>query len=166
MPLRKADFDAALEQARKRQRGLAPRFLSLVDGLLNARRDIQLSGLSYRELDADLKRLLPADFLARVPFTQLTHLDRYLKAVQIRAERSRTDPRKDAQKAELVAVYQQELDKLSAEDQSPERTALVGEVHWMLEEYRVSVFAQELGTAHPISPKRLDKKLEQIRQLR
>ena len=166
LPLRKADFDDALEQARKRQRGLAPRFLSLVDGLLNARRDIQLSGLSYRELDADLKRLLPADFLARVPFTQLTHLDRYLKAVQIRAERSRTDPRKDAQKAELVAVYQQELDKLSAEDQSPERTALVGELHWMLEEYRVSVFAQELGTAHPISPKRLDKKLEQIRQLR
>ena len=65
----------------------------------------------------------------------------------------------------MVAVYQQELDKLSAEDQSPERTALVGELHWMLEEYRVSVFAQELGTAHAISPKRLDKKLEQIRQL-
>ena len=36
----------------------------------------------------------------------------------------------------------------------------------MLEEYRVSVFAQELGTAHPISPKRLDKKVEQIRQIR
>ena len=35
-------------------------------------------------------------------------------------------------------------------------------VGWMLEEYRVSVFAQELGTAHPVSPKRLDKKLEQI----
>ena len=89
-----------------------------------------------------------------------------MKAIQIRAERSRTDPRKDAQKAELVAVYQQELDNLSAEDQSPERSSLVGELRWMLEEYRVSVFAQELGTAHPISPKRLDNKLEQIRQLR
>ena len=40
------------------------------------------------------------------------------------------------------------------------------ELRWMLEEYRVSVFAQELGTAHPISPKRLDKKIEQIRQIR
>ena len=166
LPLRKADFDDALEQARKRQRGLAPRFISLIDGLLNVRRNIQLSGLSYRGLDADLERLLPADFLTRVPFTQLPHLDRYLKAVQIRTERARTDPRKDAQKAELVAIYQQELDKLSIGAQSPERTALVGELHWMLEEYRVSIFAQELGTTHPISPKRLDKKLEQIRQLR
>ena len=109
-------------------------------------------------MDADLERLLPDDFLARVPFQRLSHLIRYLKAVEVRAERAATDPRKDTQKAELIAVYQSQLEKLARETNSPERAAQIEELRWMLEEYRVSVFAQELGTAHPISPKRLDKK--------
>ena len=84
----------------------------------------------------------------------------------MRTERAATDPRKDAHKAELIAVYQNLLEKLVRETNSPERAAHIEELCWMLEEYRVSVFAQELGTAHPISPKRLDKKVEQIRQIR
>ena len=166
LPLRQEDFDAVLVEAKQRLRGLASRFISLVDGLLEARREILLSGRSYRGLDADLERLLPDDFLARVPFHRLSHLIRYLKAVEVRAERAATDPRKDAQKAELIAVYQNQLEKLAGETNSPERAAQIEELRWMLEEYRVSVFAQELGTAHPISPKRLDKKVEQIRQIR
>ncbi|MEE3259953.1 MAG: ATP-dependent RNA helicase HrpA [Candidatus Latescibacterota bacterium] len=166
LPLCQRDFDAALARAKKLLRGLAPRFISLVDGLLNARREILLSSLNYRGLDGDLQRLLPADFLARVPFEQLTHLHRYLKAVQVRAERAKTDPRKDAQKAALVAVYQNQLEQFTGAENSPEREARVEELRWMLEEYRVSVFAQELGTAHPTSPKRLDKKIEQTRQIR
>ena len=63
-------------------------------------------------------------------------------------------------------MYQSQLEKLAGETNSPEREAQIEELRWMLEEYRVSVFAQELGTAHPISPKRLDKKVEQIRQIR
>ena len=93
-------------------------------------------------------------------------LRRYLKAVHVRAERNKTDSRKDAQKAELIKTYQDPLEEFAAEDNSPERKNLIEELRWMLEEYRVSVFAQELGTAHPISPKRLDKKIEQIRQIR
>ena len=166
LPLCQSDFTTTLEQAEKLLRGLAPRFISLVDGLLKARREILLSGQAYLGLDADLERLVPADFLAHVPFRQLSHLLRYLKAVQVRAERNKTDPRKDAQKAQLIKIYQSSLGKFSAEDNSPERKKLIEELRWMLEEYRVSVFAQELGTAHPISPKRLDKKIEQIRQIR
>ncbi len=166
LPLRQEDFATTLEQGKKRLRGLAPRFISLVDSLLNARRAILLSGKTYRELETDLGRLLPTDFLARVPFHRLGHLLRYLKAVQVRAERAQTDPRKDVQKAELVAAYQSQLEKLATEDNSPEREARIEELRWMLEEYRVSVFAQELGTDHPISPKRLDKKIGQIGQIR
>lgn len=166
LPLCQRDFDAVLVQAKQRLRGLAPRFISLVDSLLKARRAIRLAGRSYRGLDADLERLLPDDFLARVPFHRLSHLLRYLKAVEVRTERAATDPRKDAQKAELIAVYQGQLEQLGGESNSPEREVQIGELRWMLEEYRVSVFAQELGTAHPISPKRLDKQIEQIRQIR
>ena len=166
LPLRQEDFDAVLVQAKQRLRGLASRFISTVDSLLEARREILLSGRSYRGLDADLERLLPDDFLARVPFHRLSHLLRYLKAVEVRTERAATDPRKDTQKAELIEVYQDQLEKLAGETNSPEREVQIEELRWMLEEYRVSVFAQELGTAHPISPKRLDKKIEQIRQIR
>ena len=166
LPLRQRDFDAVLEQAKKQLRGLAPRFISLVDSLLEARRAIRLAGRAYRGLDVDLERLLPDDFLARVPFHRLSHLRRYLKAIEVRAERAATDPRKDAQKAELVARYQSQLEQLAGEANSPGRAVQIEELRWMLEEYRVSIFAQELGTAHPVSPKRLDKKIEQIRQIR
>ena len=166
LPLHQQDFDAVLVQAKLRLRGLAARFISLVDSLLEARRAIRLAGRGYRGMDADLERLLPDDFLARVPYQHLSHLIRYLKAVEVRVERAASDPRKDAQKAELIEVYQSQLEKLAGEANSPERAAQIEELRWMLEEYRVSVFAQELGTARPISPKRLDKKIEQIRQIR
>ena len=160
------DFDETLARAKTLMRGLAPRFISLVDSLLKTRREILLSGQTYDGLDEDLQRLLPADFLTRVPYQQLSHLLRYLKAVQVRAERARTDPRKDVQKAELVKAFQRQLQKFAGEENSSEREARIEELRWMLEEYRISVFAQELGTERPISPVRLDKKIEQIRQIR
>ena len=166
LPLRKRDYEEAIKLAQTQLFGLAPRFMSQIDGLFKARSDILLSGLTYGELDQDLNRLLPDDFLVHVPYEQLDHLHRYLKTVRLRAERAKTDPRKDAQKAELVRVYQRQFEQLASEDSSPERVVSIGELRWMLEEYRVSVFAQELGTAQPISSKRLDKKIDLIRKTR
>ena len=143
LPLRQEDFDAVLVQAKQRLRGLAPRFISLVDSLLEARREILLSGRSYRGLDADLERLLPDDFLARVPFHRLSHLLRYLKAVEVRAERAATDPRKDTQKAELIEGVPESVGKARRGDQfAPSERPNRG-IALELEEYRVSVFAQE-----------------------
>jgi ATP-dependent helicase HrpA len=76
------------------------------------------------------------------------------------------DARKDAEKAALIEIYQVEFEQLAAEEHTPERRVLFEDLRWMMEEYRVSVFAQELGTAQPISPKRLLKKLEDIRRIR
>ena len=163
-PLTQIRFEEDLQRAKDLLRGLASRFIDLMEKLLETRREIQLSPDTYTECDADLERLMPKDFLQRVPYVQLSHLCRYLKAVQVRAERARLDPQKEIQKARLILPYQEKLDVLLAEDLSPycPRYRLIEEFRWMLEEYRVSTFAQELGTAHPISPKRLDKKLEEI----
>jgi ATP-dependent helicase HrpA len=166
LPLRQSDFDDALRHARTMLNNLAPHFISLIGSLLKTREDILLSGLNYAELSEDLGRLLPIDFLAQVPYEQLNHLHRYLKTIRLRAERAKTDPKKDAQKAELIEVYQVQFDQLNTEGASPERKAQVGELRWMVEEYRVSVFAQELGTAQPISPKRMDKKIDEIMRIR
>ncbi len=163
LPLKEADFTALLDRARRAVHGLSDRFLSLVEGLFKQRQEMRLSGSRFAALAEELDRLLPGDFLSHTPFEQLSHLHRYLRALQLRAERSQLDPGKEQQRAALIAPYQSKLDALrQTENPSIERLELVDEYRWMLEEYRVSIFAQELGTAHPISPKRLDKKLEQI----
>ncbi len=102
----------------------------------------------YPGLDHDLARLIPADLLARTPHDQLQHLPRYLKAIQIRNERFIANPAKDEDKAYLIADFdgwQTHVPKSRHET-----------FRWMLEEYRVQIFAQELGTAQPVSVKRLE----------
>jgi len=166
-PLNPAAFDRTLAEARGQLGHLAPRFIDLLGQVLTLRQEIFLHPHPYPDMRADLERLVPADFLQQVPFVRLHHLCRYLQVVLRRAERARLDPRKDAQMADRVKPYQEKLDPLLAEDLpfSSPRWAQIQVLRWMLEEYRVSVFAQELGTAYPISPKRLDRKLEEIENL-
>jgi ATP-dependent helicase HrpA len=120
------------------------------------------SSLIAKELDA----LLPRRFLASIPFERLVHIPRYLKALRMRAERAAINPLKDQERARQLAPYQQVLQKFrnTPSDETGERARLqIEDFRWMIEEFKVSLFAQELGTAQPISPKRLDQQLELIR---
>ena len=101
----------------------------------------------YAGLEQDVARLLPADFLARTPHARLTHLHRYLRAIQIRAERASLNPAKDAEKVQQLAPFRDWEKRVPVEKREPFR--------WLLEEFRVSLFAQELGTAQPVSAQRL-----------
>lgn len=113
---------------------------------------------------AELNRLVPADFLERYDYERLKDLVRYLKALAIRVERARQNPVKDRERGALIEPYSQALAGL--ESRKGSRAApLIEEFRWMLEEYRVSVFAQELGTPYPVSPKRLDALIEKIGQV-
>ena len=99
-------------------------------------------------MDQDVNRLVPPDFLARTPHARLVHLPRYLKAILMRAERAAPHPAKDAEKSKLLTPFS-----------GWEKTVPEGnreDFRWLLEEYRVSIFAQELGTAVPVSVKRLE----------
>jgi ATP-dependent helicase HrpA len=71
---------------------------------------------------------------------------------------------KDRERAAQLVPYLQAASSLGPA-KSPEARAAIQEFRWMLEEYKVSLFAQELGTAFPVSPKRLDQQLEKIRSL-
>ena len=112
------------------------------------------------ELEDDLQRLIPPDFLRKTPAVELPNLVRYLKAVETRFRRAREDPAKDRTKAERVKPFDTALRALS--DRDDVNPALLNEFRWMLEEYRVSVFAQELGTARTVSQKRLQELLDRI----
>ena len=84
----------------------------------------------------------------------------------MRAERAKIDPMKDQQKAEQVKPFQDTADELLSSEMSSVKREVVNELRWMVEEFRVSVFAQELGTAQKVSPKRLYDKLEKIRGMK
>jgi ATP-dependent helicase HrpA len=113
----------------------------------------------------ELAMLVPPRFLERVPYERLPHLPRYLKALLIRAERAALNPVKDRERTAQLTPWLEALKKLEAQpDLSVEGRRLREEFRWMLEEFKVSLFAQELGTAVPISPKRLEQQLERIRQ--
>jgi ATP-dependent helicase HrpA len=112
-------------------------------------------------LAGELEALLPKRFLETVPYEQLTHYPRYLKALLTRVERAKLNPIKDQERARQLAPYQEALRKLEASpSKSMEARRHINELRWMIEEFKVSLFAQELGTAIPISVKRLDQQLK------
>jgi ATP-dependent helicase HrpA len=165
-PLDAPSFAAGKARAQERLRGLATQFLDLLDTLLQTYRQIRLCPHPYPGIEADVERLLPRHFLQHLAFDRLPHLARYLRAVLVRAERARLNPAKDAQRAAQVKPYQEVLARLSrsAAAGDERRRALAEECRWLVEEFRVSVFAQELGTAQPVSAKRLARRFEQLEQ--
>lgn len=100
--------------------------------------------------------LISDRLLRDTPPEQLAHLPRYLKAARLRLERLRLDPARDARKAEELKPH---LERYRAAVQSlagRRAPAALERYRWLLEEFRVSLFAQELKTAQPVSAKRLD----------
>jgi ATP-dependent helicase HrpA len=164
-PLTTQRFEIRVKEARVKLQYMLPQLLGALTSLFETYREICLMPGAYPELEADVSRLMPSDFLRRSPFDQLPHLSRFLKAIQMRAERAKVDPRKDFQKAEVVNPFQGAVDTLLDSELSFAKRTAVEQLRWMLEELRVSVFAQELGTAQKVSPKRLSDQLERVRRM-
>jgi len=103
-----------------------------------------------------LQRLVAKDFLAATPWAQLQHLPRYLQAIVLRLDKLRADPARDTQRMADIKLQEQRFWRLVAERKG-NVDARMQELRWLLEELRVSLFAQELRTPGPVSVKRLDK---------
>jgi ATP-dependent helicase HrpA len=108
-----------------------------------------------------LQRLVPKNFLTAAPWPQLAHFARYLKAITARLDKLRADPARDAAKLAELRPQEQRYWRLVAERKGAV-DARMQELRWLLEELRVSFFAQELRTPQPVSVKRLDKLWAQI----
>jgi ATP-dependent helicase HrpA len=115
------------------------------------------------DMQAQLQGLVNKRFLSENDYTQLAHFPRYLKAMNVRLEKLRADPSRDAK---LMAEWQQAAQpylRLTKDRQAGKNTdPKLVEFRWMLEELRVSLFAQELRTPMPISAKRLQKVWESM----
>jgi ATP-dependent helicase HrpA len=110
---------------------------------------------------AQLQRLMPKNFMAATPWPQLQHYGRYLKAVTLRLDKYRADPARDAQRLAELKPQEQRYWRLVAERKGAQDARML-EFRWLLEELRVSFFAQELRTPQPVSIKRLEKAWGQL----
>lgn len=164
-PLTRTSFERVVAKGKERlASGFVHGFVTLVMEVLKRRQEILLTKKQYPGMLQDLNRMVTAGFLAAVPWANLKEFPRYLKAMQMRAERWAVNPVKDQEKARQLLPYQQRLTALlGRKDLSAEQVRALEEFRWLIEELKVSLFAQELGTAVPVSPKRVEKFLEEKR---
>ncbi len=113
------------------------------------------------DVGAQLQRLVGKRFVVDTPYAQLQQLPRYLKAVVMRLDKLKADLGRDAARMAEARIADARWLKRSAELKG-RRDARLDEYRWLLEELRVSLFAQELRTPQPVSSKRLDKAWAQL----
>ena len=113
----------------------------------------------YDAVETQLAWLVFPGFLKAVPPERLKHYDRYLRGVRVRIDRARSNPSGDRTKESRVAPYWEQYREaiLGTGPKIANRDALA-EYRWMVEEFRVSVFAPEVRAAIPVSEKSLDAK--------
>jgi ATP-dependent helicase HrpA len=115
---------------------------------------------------AQLRSLLYAGFVAESGIAKLGHLERYLRGILVRCDRAPSQVSRDGALMDTVARVQVEYDALVGALPAARRAGDdVQALRWMLEELRVSLFAQTLGTAHPVSEKRIYKAMDQLEDL-
>ncbi len=122
----------------------------------------------HGRLTEAISHLLPQNFIALYDRPRLAHIERYLRALAIRARRALVDPEKDRLKEQGLQTYSERLRGLLqtlGPQSSTEKREALEELAWMLEEYKVSIFAQELKTTGPMSPKRLEEKIREIERI-
>jgi ATP-dependent helicase HrpA len=147
-----AAFAAALEKSKSDLCGLVPRITDLLREILTLRQALLVHPHPPAGLERELDALVPGDFLRVTPYAQLAHFPRYLKAMKVRADRWKQNPAKDAERTAQLAPYV----ALVAKSPRPTTNAAT-RFRWLVEEFRVSLFAQELGTAEPVSVAKLDR---------
>ena len=118
---------------------------------------------ALQDIEAQLKRLIGKQFITETPFERLQHFPRYLKGIQVRLDKLKSNPARDTQlMAEYLPLWtnyeRRALQLAKMGTYSPQ----IEQFRWLLEELRISLFAQELKTPVPISSKRLQKQWEGI----
>jgi ATP-dependent helicase HrpA len=170
LPLKESRFKKVLARADEERRGIVPKLKEQLCALLEARQDICLlleqkktsKALVYPGMRAQMERLAPSNILEHYSFTELPHLTRFLKAMRLRAERAKDSLQRDIEKSKRVAPYETRSAALIKLAKAPAQQSAVKAYHMLLEEFKVSVYAQELRTSQKVSEKRLDKLADEL----
>lgn len=150
---------------------VAEKLATSVAGILREWRQVRVNLESVRSLspaaaasiDAELAALLPPDFVESTPREWLGHFPRYLRAILRRIDRLRGDVDRDAELGARVAPFAEALKQMIAESPRRRPRPELQHLRWMIQEFRVSLFAQDTRTALRVSEKRLAEQLEKAR---
>ena len=168
LPANAADFKRRLDEGRGRLTLIANEVARLGASVLQeyavtARKlkDCKFAPEAVADAAQQLQRLVGKRFLMDTPWAQLQHLARYLKAIVLRLDKYRADPARDSARMVEIRAQEQRYWRLVAERKGVQDERM-NELRWLLEELRVSFFAQELRTPQPVSVKRLEKVWAQL----
>jgi len=172
LPLEEAKFRKTLDRADREKRGIVRKLREQLAALLSARAEAALllerkktkQAISYPGMRSQLERIAPADLLDQFEFADLPHLTRFLRGMSLRAQRAREGIQRDMEKAKRVEAYEAKLKQLEALASERNQPEAVKPFMILLEEFKISVFAQELGTARKSSEKRLDDLAKRIEE--
>ncbi|WP_426163603.1 ATP-dependent RNA helicase HrpA [Pseudoduganella sp. R-34] len=170
LPVDEASFIKRKDEGKSRIVLLVNEIARLVSQVLTEYHGLpkRLQGINQQvaqDMQQQLQGLVHKRFLIENEFSQLSHFPRYLKAMNVRLEKLRADAARDAKAMaewnQAAAPYQRLMrDKSAGKNTDPKLV----EYRWMLEELRVSLFAQELRTPMPVSVKRLMKVWESMQR--
>ncbi|HEY5228258.1 MAG TPA: ATP-dependent RNA helicase HrpA [Opitutaceae bacterium] len=132
---------SAADSTKVALRKAIPRFLDVLREVLDLRSQLLVARDPYPGLQNEVDALVGTHFLRDTPLDRFWHLPRYLQAMKVRADRWKKNPAKDAERAKAIAPF----------SKAPPA------VRWLVEEFRVSLFAQELGTSEPVSAVKLNQ---------
>jgi len=142
-----------------------------------------------KDIRTELLSLVPVDFPELYTFERMKELPRYCKALALKAERGSLNLSAAQKKTAEVLIYSQKMQQMMMPDKNDSDVRRIGisemmcfkddisidvpddkknlmeELFWMIEEYKVSLFAQELKTPYPVSPKKLNQLIEEIEKL-
>ncbi|MEM7790506.1 MAG: ATP-dependent RNA helicase HrpA [Verrucomicrobiota bacterium] len=166
LPLKESKFKAVMQRADQERRGLVTQFIQTLSKLLETRQEVELvlqkkktkTAISFPGMREQLNSLVPEDILTKFDFAELSDLNRFLTAMRIRAERAKESVQRDIKKSERIKTFD-----IQYKDLAEKVGAIQAKPYFLLlEEFKVSIYAQELGTAQKVSEKRLDQLAQKI----
>jgi len=167
-----ADFEQAKDWVRQELNPTAEKIALQVEEILTVYQKIKkrLKGkisldmaFAMSDIQTQIDNLVFKGFVENCSWQRLPDLARYLKAIDNRLDKLPVDPHRDRLHMHSITNVQKELDaQLAKVPRFMEVPEALIEARWMIEEYRVSCFAQVLGTAYPISEKRVLNRMKEI----
>ncbi|WP_026550989.1 ATP-dependent RNA helicase HrpA [Arthrobacter sp. Br18] len=166
LPRTEQDFDLLYETVRAELIDTVFTVTATVETILASNRRIQkqLKGTTslamitaLNDIRSQLEQLVYPGFVARTGYAQLAHLPRFLRGIEVRLDKLASNIQRDGLNTALVQRLEDEYDTAASALAAATRRVPPGllRVRWMLEELRISLFAQELGTAYSVSEKRI-----------
>ncbi|MCP4041736.1 MAG: ATP-dependent RNA helicase HrpA [Gammaproteobacteria bacterium] len=166
------EYGRCCRRGRERLVSTGDEICALVEKILSQRQELVVAlgkkgagngGGPKAEMIAQLDDLIYRGFVLRTPYAWLRHYPRYLTAIARRLERLRHNPGQDARMAaQFTPLWQAWHELAESRVDHDERSPELNEYRWLLEELRVSLFAQELKTSVPVSVKRLKKRWDRL----